>query len=127
MLEEAKLNGDKWQAIAEELGAGRTPEAVHQHWKLMKQTQKRQGTAHVEEQDEAPDAGCNESSEEEVDVVDLPAEDVPEVHQVVEVTASAQPPEQQTRACDELVLVPHGDDAREEVSASGCSQSNPTA
>ena len=51
-------------------------------------------------------------------MVDLPAEDaVSEVHQVVEVTASAQQPEQQTRAC-ELVLVPLGDDAREEVSRS---------
>ena len=39
------------------------------------------------------------------------------MYQVVEVTASAKPPEQQTRAC-ELVLVPFGDDAREEVSAS---------
>ena len=116
-LKEVKLKGEKWQAIAEELGTGRTPEAVHQHWKLMNKKQKRQGRAQVEEQDEALDAGGNESSEEEVDVVDLPAEEVPEVYQVVEVTASAKPPEQQTRAC-ELVLVPFGDDAREEVSAS---------
>ena len=83
----------------------------------MNKKQKRQGRAQVEEQGEALDAGGNESSEEEVDVVDLPAEEVPEVYQVVEVTASAQPPEQQTRAC-ELVLVPLGDDAREEVSRS---------
>ena len=117
-LKEAKLKGEKWKAIAEELGTGRTPGAVKEHWKLMNKKQKRQGRAQVEEQDEALDAGSNESSEEEVDVVDLPAEDaVSEVHQVVEVTASAQPPEQQTRAC-ELVLVPLGDDAREEVSRS---------
>ena len=111
MLKQAKLKGEKWQTIAEELGTGRTPEAVHQHWKLMNKKQKRQGRAQVEEQDEALDAGGNESSEEEVDVVDLPAEEVPEVYQMVEVTASAKPPEQQTERvnwCSSRLATMHG-------------------
>ena len=154
-VEEKGVRG-KWQAITDELGTGRTPKAIQQHLYAMKKA------------DEALDGGGNTGSEEEVEVVELQAVEMPagetevvdveevepaqqeqetqerkaeqqikrqqktqqrtqqgaaaeqqeaQAAQVMDVTSLVPPPQperKQTRAC-ELVLIPLGDDAREEV------------
>ena len=134
-VEEKGVSG-KWQAIADELGTGRTPSGIQQHWYVMgvhsAGGEVSGGEPEVVDVDEVEPAPQEQEAQEREAEQQIKTQQKTQQRtqqgaaaeqqeaqaaQVMDVTSLVPPPQperKQTRAC-ELVLIPLGDDAREEV------------